>query len=53
MMPGPAGHPTSGRRWRGGPQSLDQRMNENLKNEGAVEFLRIFKRLKTEQRAGR
>lgn len=33
--------------------ALDQRMNENLKNEGAVEFLKIFDRLAGERRAGR
>jgi len=33
--------------------ALDQRMNENLKNEGAVEFIKIFDRLKVDRRAGR
>lgn len=33
--------------------ALDKRMDENLKNAGAVEFLEIFSRLEKERRAGR
>lgn len=33
--------------------ALDERMNENIKNAGAVEFLQIFARLSGERRAGR
>ncbi|MFV0367953.1 MAG: hypothetical protein ACK5KM_05790 [Hyphomicrobiaceae bacterium] len=33
--------------------ALDQRMDENLKNSGAVEFLAIFQRLRQERRADR
>ncbi len=33
--------------------ALDQRMNENMKNAGAVEFLEIFARLNRDRRAGR
>jgi hypothetical protein len=33
--------------------ALDERMNENLKNSGAVEFLEIFSRLKGDNRAAR
>ena len=33
--------------------ALDKRMDENLKNAGAVEFLEIFARLEKERRAGR
>ncbi|HRY06143.1 MAG TPA: hypothetical protein P5114_03405 [Hyphomicrobiaceae bacterium] len=33
--------------------ALDERMDENLKNSGAVEFLAIFARLEKERRVGR
>lgn len=33
--------------------ALDERMNENMKNAGAVEFMEIFARLNRERRAGR
>lgn len=33
--------------------ALDKRMDENIKNAGAVEFLEIFARLERERRAGR
>lgn len=33
--------------------ALDKRMDENIKNAGAVEFLAIFARLEKERRAGR
>lgn len=33
--------------------ALDKRMDENLKNAGAIEFLEIFARLEKERRAGR
>lgn len=33
--------------------ALDKRMEENLKNAGAVEFLEVFARLEKERRAGR